>query len=315
MQSVSMSAGMSLTPPSMRKIAEPMLYLSSEDAGWDDLSVEAFYEPRELEGWLQLPTSTISLVLFTGGPLHVEYRQKAGSWSGTTLHHGELTLSAGRTQPEEVRWKSLSSIPTHTLHLHLRRELVLRAAAGAGGKAPDHQELASRGRFQDPLLTQIAFALRQELEQPTPAGKAFARSAAQLLAVHLARAYTQNATMESDTPALSGGLSARQIRQLSEFVQRHLSEPLSTETLARLVGFSPYHFARLFRCATGASPHQYVLRRRLERAQWLLEQTEVPLAQVAAASGFADQSHLTLVFRQQLGCTPRVYRRTGGTGM
>jgi AraC family transcriptional regulator len=79
--------------------------------------------------------------------------------------------------------------------------------------------------------------------------------------------------------------------------------------LAQQTGFSPYHFARLFRQTTGESPHQFVLRLRIERAQQLLEKMDVPLSHIALESGFTDQSHLTQAFKRHLGQTPHAYRR------
>ncbi len=302
------------------RLVEPQLYLSSLEADWEDLRVEAFHEPVELDCWSQPTSSAISLVLFTGGPLLFEQRQPDGSWRGKTLHHGQFTLSAGLSRPVELRWRSLSNVPIQTLHLQLPHELVL-GAIGEVGSVPAERlalpglALPNRSGFNDPLLAQVSLALRQELATPTPAGKAFAHSAAQLVAVHLARAYTSAYTKgeacAQDALCVPGRLMARQIEQVEKYIQRHLSEDVSVEALARVAGFSPYHFTRLFRRTTGSSPHQWVVRQRVERAQWLLQQTELPLAQVAAACGFADQSHLTLVFKQQLGCTPRVYRRQG----
>jgi AraC family transcriptional regulator len=298
------------------RLAEPQLYLSSLDAGWDDLCVEAFHEPAELDCWLQPVTAAVSLILFTGGPLHVEQRQPDGSWRGQTFHHGQFMLNSGRSRPLEVRWRSVSTVPTETVHLELPRELVL-GAIGDIGSVPAERlalprlALPNRAGFHDPLLAQVALELRQELATPTPAGKAFAHSAAQLLAVHLARAYTKGDVCEQDALCAPGQLTARQIEQVEKHIQRHLSEDVSVEALARVAGFSPYHFARLFRRTTGSSPHQWVVRQRVARAQWLLQQTELPLAQVAVTCGFADQSHLTLVLKQQLGCTPGACRRRG----
>jgi AraC family transcriptional regulator len=89
---------------------------------------------------------------------------------------------------------------------------------------------------------------------------------------------------------------------------------LSLESLAQQTGFSPYHFARLFRQTTGESPHHFVLRQRIERAQCLLKQRDLPLAVVALESGFANQSHFTQVFKRHLGLTPRAYRQDCTTG-
>jgi len=73
----------------------------------------------------------------------------------------------------------------------------------------------------------------------------------------------------------------------------------------------PYHFARLFRRTVGVPPHQYVLRRRVERAKELLLTGRLGLSEVALAAGFSDQSHLTRVFRRAVGLTPARFRRAG----
>jgi len=86
-------------------------------------------------------------------------------------------------------------------------------------------------------------------------------------------------------------------------------ENLSLEMLAQQVGFSPYHFARLFRQTTGESPHQFVLRQRLVEATRLLKETDLPLAHVASEVGIPNQSHFTQAFKRRLGITPLVYRQ------
>lgn len=296
------------------QLSEPLLYLSSAEAGWEGLVAQAFHEPSELEGWIAPSTSDISLVLLTGGTMHIEQRQGHGSWKGGDVHHGDLILNSGGSQPYEVRWKCLSSVPTQTLHLHLNRDLVARAAQEVIGTDLARLALARRSSFQDPLLTQVALALWRELEQPSPAGNLFAQTAAQLLAVHLVRHYTTNGKTTTAVPLSPPGLTSRQIKQVQDFMLAHLGKDLSLETLAQQIGFSPYHFARLFRKATGASPHQFVLRKRIERAQWLLQGSDMTLADIAGACGFADQSHMTQVFKRALGLTPHAYRQQRGIG-
>jgi AraC-like DNA-binding protein len=83
---------------------------------------------------------------------------------------------------------------------------------------------------------------------------------------------------------------------------------LTVTELAGMVRMSPQHFANLFRRSTGHAPHRYVLGRRIERAQNLLNTTSLSLAEITLESGFASQSHFTDVFRKMLGTTPRRYR-------
>jgi AraC family transcriptional regulator len=127
-----------------------------------------------------------------------------------------------------------------------------------------------------------------------------------MLSIHLLRYYT---SVEGGIKEPSQGLTHQQMKRVIDFVHEHLSQNLSLEALAQQAGFSPYYFARLFRQTTGESPHQFVLRQRIEQAQRLLKERDVPLAHVALESGFANQSHLTQAFKRHLGLTPRAYRQ------
>ena len=92
------------------------------------------------------------------------------------------------------------------------------------------------------------------------------------------------------------------------FVRDHVSEVLQVERLAAEVHMSQYHFARMFKHATGQSPHLYVVMERVSHAKALLQQTDLPLLEVAEQSGFRTQGHFTGVFRRYTGTTPRVFR-------
>ncbi len=284
----------------------PRLYLSSTEAGWEGVVAQAFHEPMELEGWMVPAMSDISLILFTGGAMHMEQRYANGTWKALYIRHEDLILRPGTGTSYEVRWKGLSSAPTQTLHLRLSKDLLTRTAEEVAGYDPTHLSLVARSGFQDPLLTQIGLTLWRELEQRSPAGKLYAQTSAQMLAIHLLRHYTSVGEAIKEP---SQGLTYQQMRRVIDCVQAHLGQDLSLEVLAQQAGFSPYHFARLFRQTTGESPHQFVLRQRIERAQRLLKETDVPLAHIALESGFANQSHLALAFKRHLGLTPRAYRR------
>jgi AraC family transcriptional regulator len=126
------------------------------------------------------------------------------------------------------------------------------------------------------------------------------------MAVHLLRHYT---SLPSDIKELAQGLTRQQMGRVTDFILAHLHQDISLDALAQQTDFSPYHFARLFRRTTGESPHQFVLRQRVETAQRLLKETNMPLVSIALESGFANQSHLTRIFKRHLGLTPRTYRQ------
>jgi len=105
-----------------------------------------------------------------------------------------------------------------------------------------------------------------------------------------------------------GGIPPRVLRRICDYIDANLEESISLDQLAKLAGFSKYHFARNFKQATGLSPHAYLLKRRADRARKLLSDTNMPIAEVALAAGFSHQSHFTSRFREEFKMTPRAYR-------
>jgi AraC family transcriptional regulator len=100
------------------------------------------------------------------------------------------------------------------------------------------------------------------------------------------------------------------LRRIKKYMEEHLHDKLSLDELARETHYSRAHFLRMFRAATGKTPHQYLTECRIERAKsMLLEARKVSLIDVAARCGFSSQSHLTRVFRKQVGTTPTEFKR------
>jgi AraC family transcriptional regulator len=286
-------------------------YLSSVELGWHGLLAEAWYLPMEVEGYLLPAETDILIALFTGGELRLEAREVHAhqSWMGLDVHPGDLILQSGTNLPYEVRWRSLSSTHTSEFDLRISRDLLVRTAEELAGGDATQLSLNEQVGFHDPLLTQIALTLWNELRDGAPTGKLFAESATQMLTLQLLRHYASWGKDISALETTSHRLTPQQLRRVVAYIRDHSSEDLTLDVLAQQAGFSPYHFARLFRQTTGETPHQRVLRERLQHAQRLLKSTALPLAQVAVETGFADQSYLTRVFKQALRVTPAAYRR------
>ena len=112
-----------------------------------------------------------------------------------------------------------------------------------------------------------------------------------------------------------GGLAPWQVRTLTTHIDANLNASLSCEVLARLTKLSVSHFARAFKCTFGYSPHVFLLRRRMERAQGLMLKSNAPLAQISIECGFADQAHMSRLFRQFTGESPSAWRRARAIGV
>lgn len=173
-----------------------------------------------------------------------------------------------------------------------------RVAVEAGGVDLGHARPAIMRR--DSFLRQVVTSLAEEVDRGRRAGgELFASSLAIALGVHLGREYAGGP--EGSRP--TARLSDEELARLDRHIGRNLDTPLSVGDLASVVGRSRFHFSRLFKASTGVTPHRYVVRSRVERARELLR-AGGDIAGVAAAVGFASQSHLHSHIRRAYGCTP-----------
>ena len=106
----------------------------------------------------------------------------------------------------------------------------------------------------------------------------------------------------------TGGLSQKQLRTVTDFIEENIAANVSLSQLAKLTGLSPSHFAHAFKRSTGRPPHRWRLEARVRRAQELLTSTTLSLSEVGEEIGFSDQAHFTRVFRRIAGMTPRAWR-------
>jgi AraC family transcriptional regulator len=156
--------------------------------------------------------------------------------------------------------------------------------------------------LHDSFLGQIATTLAQEVEGGF-ADRILVESLGTALCIRIARRFVGNLPLPT-----SKGLSPERLQRVRDFIEAHLDDKLSLTVLADIACLSPYHFSRSFKESAGVGPQRYVIQRRLERAKTLLRRTREPLAQIAQEAGFADQSHLTSIFRREMGVTPSRYR-------
>lgn len=104
------------------------------------------------------------------------------------------------------------------------------------------------------------------------------------------------------------GLTHAQLQQTVDHIHTHLDQELTLEQIAQVINISPTYFATLFKHATGISPHQYVIRQRVKRAETMLAKTDLAIADIALQVGFSSQSHLTQQFKRFTGLTPKQVR-------
>lgn len=156
----------------------------------------------------------------------------------------------------------------------------------------------------DPLVQQIGFALKTSLEIDGKKSNLYADSMAHALVVHLLSRYSTNSRQ---IKTITGGFTQQQWKQIVNFIETNYDRNISLTELAKTVQLSPYHFAHLFKKSTNTSPHQYLIRYRIERAKQLIVMGNLSLAAIAQTVGFASQGHFTYHFKRLVGVTPKVF--------
>ena len=166
-------------------------------------------------------------------------------------------------------------------------------------------ELQDQWGVQDLKVDYILRALAADIEAGAPSGRLFGESLLCALAVHLQHSY---AVTPPRGAKLRNGLPRARLNRVIEYIEANLDREITLTALAETAGMSAHYFSELFKQSVHASPHQYVLRRRIEIAQQLLNDPAVTVFEASVRSGFTDQSHFTKIFRRVVGVTPTAYR-------
>jgi AraC family transcriptional regulator len=202
-----------------------------------------------------------------------------------------------------VQWEREGSMDL--LFIYLEPSLVARVAAESFELDSSRTVVPPLSGLNVPELRSAMLAVDAELRTGGVGDSLLAESFANVLAVQLIRHITGRRKLKASA---DGVLPRPKLRLVVEYIMENLEGNPTLEQMAAVVHLSPYHFARQFKAATGLAPHQYVIARRVERAQELLRtDREVGLAEVAIRSGFASQSHFGLHFRRIVGVTPRQF--------
>jgi AraC family transcriptional regulator len=162
----------------------------------------------------------------------------------------------------------------------------------------------TRYPINDPLVSQIVSTLVHETASDF-LDHILVDALNTALAVRMVRHFIDPSKI---APTLSNGLSGERLQRVRDYVEAHLDDRLTLSDLAGVACLSPFHFSRSFKQAVGVGPQRYVMERRIERAKVLMRRTRQPLASIALEVGFADQSHLTAIFRREIGMTPGRFR-------
>ena len=239
------------------------------------------------------------LAVLVGPPVRVSCRAEGLSQLGVTVAGDVYIVPAGMS----TVWEIEGAITALLVRVP---QALLEKVASETERDGSATEIVPRLLTRDPQIEHIAWALKAEFEGGDTNGGLFLDSLGTALALHLLARHSSRSLAPDP---VKGGMPVPRLRKLLAYIEDNLDGPLTLASLAEVVDLSSSHLRALFRQSMGLSVHQYVVRRRVERARTLLESGKHSSTEVALASGFAHQSHLARQMRRILGVTPTEVRR------
>ncbi len=230
-----------------------------------------------------------------GANAQTVFRHNGGSQmiGGSTL--GRVTFMPGSHE-----FEGWSDYPARIRHITLLLDPKMIDAEVGDACGRDVLELPFNFDLNDGVIASRMRALQVELDNPGPLGRLCVDSLSCEIAIRLVRHHTAKPEQKH-----RGGLSPRRLRLVKDYIEENLPNDITLSDIAAIAGVSSAHFCRAFHKSTGVSSHQYIVRRRIELAKGMLSESTMPIAEVALAAGFGNQSHLTKHFRCIVGTTPR----------
>ncbi len=184
----------------------------------------------------------------------------------------------------------------------------LLAQVGEELGCPTLTELPERHDIIDPVMWSVCVRLRAGILGGWPIDPLAAEASMLVLTMHLMVGY-----LDVEPPrATQLSLDLRRLHRINEFVNEHLCDRISLRQLANVASVSPYHFIRSFRAATGLTPYEFVLSKRMEAARQAIAIQGNSVAQAAASVGYRNAPHFRKAFKRYFGLNPsRLIQKPG----
>lgn len=286
-----------ITPSELPEWVPGTVICASDSLGWRDVALRGY---RYLGQDVYIPPMRDYMIVSYRRGLTPMERRFEGAWKHTRCAPGSISLL---TRAQRSNWNWSANIDV--FHVYLTEHRLARLASEALDNAVTEIRLTDVLNVEDPVLTAGVDAIQREASEHAFGGNLYVEAIATQLSLHLLRHYAELRIRERpDASRLSATVRAR----IEEYVDTHLHETLDLQTLADIAGLGLCNFSRRFRATFGLPPYAYVSECRVMRARRLLADARCALKEIAVDCGFADQAHMTRVFKARLGVTPGALR-------
>ncbi|MHC4054381.1 helix-turn-helix domain-containing protein [Bradyrhizobium sp. 25ACV] len=291
---------------SVDKYVTGRMLQTSNDRRWGHLLAERWsHEPGDLPP--QLPRDTEIAILLRGSS--VVDREGAGMRQRTFGRRGTVWLCPAGIREDFIRVENQMQ---ECLHLFLPGKPFDDTMLRDLDIDPSGMSIRYETIDRDMFIEHVADRILAELAQETSTGRLLIESLGRALSAHLVHSYAASSVRLKQSCAVQKPLDARRLSRVTEFIDASVEREFTVKDLASVACMSPAHFSRSFKAATGAAPHEYVSRQRLDLAKRLLSTSDRPLVDIAFAAGFSSQANFNRAFRKAVGTTPSLYRARKG---
>lgn len=240
------------------------------------------------------------VVLHLGGPKRVRR-----SSDGPALI-SDLSADAISVIPAGAAYDWSTEGPIEYAHLYIPPERLARAAESIFDRDGAQVQLRSEVGQRDPLLA----ALFRTLIETAQSGRRDGLFLDVMTEAFLAQLLRGHANLDEGVRRRQHALAPRRLTDVTAYVDDHLADEITLDSLAAIARLSRYHFSRAFTRATGKTPHAFVMGRRLDQAKTMLRDTNLAISEVARRCGFSNASHLSNRFLEAEGVRPSAFRLT-----
>jgi AraC family transcriptional regulator len=277
--------------------------LSSVDRGWSSVAAVVRSHPKCEVASFKPDDTEVAIAMH--GCSGLVLRKRDNERHETRSRPGTIWLGPAGVK-EEV---SIAGVHEQVLHLYLPQR-PFNSLASDDTFRPDPYSLRFLSDIQDDMIREIGRAILSELAAESSTGHMFAEASALALAARLAHSYAEPA------PSRPRGLRSYRLdeirlRRVLNYTAENLDQNITIAQLAEVACLSPFHFARMFRAATGVAPVRYVSQQRLQSAKMMLADGKRPLSDIAFRCQFSSQTSFNRAFLRETGVTPGEYRRAG----
>ncbi|GEM_PF-2314419 len=300
------------TPAQIQNTIPGKVGVTSQNQGWRNIVFNEMIFSREIkqgEGTVAA-TKLHRMGLMYQGRIKGESSINRGKWRKSTLAAGDLYMLPAEHEAEWM-WSTIGRERLRYLGFHFSPELLRETIENVFDKEPDTFEFTTDLQWRDSVLSQLISSIYIELRQNRQVDPLYIETVSHFLSAQIVHHLSQKKLLSDSGKK---GLTPKLLKRVVDYIEDSLSQRITIAELAAHANMSVYHFVRMFKVATGVTPHQYIIYQRMQRADQLLNQTDFSITQIGIEVGYDVAGNFSAAYKKYRGVSPKTYRLAKAQG-